>query len=115
MEGLCLHLAAVMLWSQARVRSEHREGKTVRWKCVNRCSNWRSCIMQGESETNASEAVRVSTVPPSILRGRSGSRRPRSQVTFADQAGGPLTVLHEYESEGQGPVQVKSSHCCILS
>lgn len=71
--------------------------------------------MQVESETNASEAVRVGGAPRSILRARSGARRPRNQVMFADQAGRQLTVLHEYESEAQGPVQVKASGCCTLS
>ena len=71
--------------------------------------------MQGEAETNASEAPRLGIGFRSILRGRGGARRPRNQVSFADQAGGQLAVLHEYESEGSGPVQVKTSGCCSLS
>lgn len=70
--------------------------------------------MQGETETNASEAARLGTVARSSLRASNGSHRPRSRVTFADQAGRQLTQVHVYECEVVETTPVKSSGCCGL-
>lgn len=70
--------------------------------------------MQGESVVNASEPPQQGSGLRPILKCRGGVKKEVS-VRFADKEGGRLAVLHEYESEGPGLIQVKTGRCCVLS